>query len=101
LRVPADQLDTSVDDLRKLGRVTHESQAGEEVTQQHIDLAARLKNSRNTETRLNDVLHKSNGQTKDILEVERESARVRGEIELMEAERKELEHRVEFGTIDI
>lgn len=62
LRVPADQLDTSVDDLRKLGRVTHESQAGQEVTQQHIYLAARLKNSRNTETRLSDILHKSNGQ---------------------------------------
>ena len=47
------------------------------------------------------MLQKANGQTKDILEVERESARVRGEIELMEAERKELEHRVEFGTIEI
>jgi hypothetical protein len=51
--------------------------------------------------RLNEVLHKSHGQTKDILEIERESARVRGEIERMEAERKALQHRVEYATIEI
>ena len=101
LRVPAQNLDASVDDLKKLGRVTHESQSGEEVTQQHIDLVAQLNNSHNTEARLNEVLHKSHGQTKDILEIERESARVRGEIERMEAERKALEHRVEYATIEI
>jgi len=37
----------------------------------------------------------------DILEVEKESARVRGEIEQMEAEQQTLEHRVNFATIDL
>jgi type IV pilus assembly protein PilA len=101
LRVPADQLDLCVVELKKLGRVAQESQAGEEVTQQHSDLAARLKNSRNTETRLNDVLQQRGGKITDILEVENESARVRGEIEQMEAEQQTLEHRVEFATIDL
>jgi type IV pilus assembly protein PilA len=101
LRVPANQLDVCIAELKKLGRVTQESQKGEEITQQHADLIARLKNSHNTEVRLNDVLQHHGGATKDILEVERESARVRGEIEQMEAEQQTLEHRVNFATIDL
>jgi type IV pilus assembly protein PilA len=101
LRVPADQLDLCIAELKKLGRVTHESQAGQEVTQQHMDLVARLKNSRNTEARLNEVIHQHTGKVADVLEVEKESARVRGEIEQMEAEQKTLEHRVDFATIDL
>jgi Domain of unknown function (DUF4349)/Putative zinc-finger len=101
LRVPADQLDWCLAELKKLGRVTQESQAGEEVTRQHVDLVVRLKNSRNTEGRLNAVLQQRSGPIKEILEVEKESARVRGEIEQMEAEQKNLEHRVDFATIDL
>ena len=71
LRVPADQLDACLAALKKLGHVTHESQAGEEVTQQHVDLLARSKNSRNTEARLNDVLRQRGGPIKEILEVEK------------------------------
>jgi type IV pilus assembly protein PilA len=101
LRVPADQLDACIAELKKLGHVTQESQAGEEVTQQHIDLVARLKNSRNTEARLNGVLQQRSGPIKEILDVEKESARVRGEIEQMEAEQQTLEHRVNFASIDL
>jgi type IV pilus assembly protein PilA len=101
LRVPADQLDICLAELKELGRVTEESQAGEEVTQQHVDLVARLKNSRNTEARLSGVLAQRSGPVKEILEVEKESARVRGEIEQMEAEQQNLEHRVSFATIDL
>jgi type IV pilus assembly protein PilA len=101
LRVPADQLDACLADLKKLGRVVQELQAGEEVTQQHVDLLARLKNSRNTEVRLHNVLQQPGNKIKDILDVEKESARVRGEIEQMEAEQQTLEHRVDFATIDL
>jgi len=101
LRVPADRLDVCLVELKRLGRVNQESQAGEEVTQQHLDLVARLKNSRNTEQRLNGVLQQRTGPVKEILEVEKESARVRGEIEQMEAEQQTMEHRVNFATIDL
>ena len=101
LRVPADQLDVCIAELKKLGRVTQELLAGEEVTRQHQDLTARLKNSRNTEAHLNDVLRQRDGKITDVLDVEKESARVRGEIEQLEAERQILEHRVDFATIDL
>jgi hypothetical protein len=101
LRIPAPQLASALAELKALGRVEVETQNGEEVTQQHADLVARLKNSRETEQRLQDVLRTRTGKVKDVLEVEQEIARVRGEIEQMEAEQKTLEHRVDFATIDL
>jgi hypothetical protein len=101
LRIPAPQLVAAVTELKALGRVEVETQNGEEVTQQHADLVARLKNSRETEQRLQDVLRTRTGKVKDVLEVEEEIARVRGEIEQMEAEQQNLEHRVSFATIDL
>ena len=101
LRIPAPQLASALGELKALGRVEVETLNGEEVTQQHADLVARLKNSRETEQRLQDVLRTRTGKVKDVLEVEQEIARVRGEIEQMEAEQQTLEHRVSFVTIDL
>jgi hypothetical protein len=101
LRIPARQLATALSELKALGRVELENQNGEEVTQQHADLVARLKNSRETEQRLQAILLQRTGKIGDVLAVEQEIARVRGEIEQMEAEQQTLEHRVDFATIDL
>jgi hypothetical protein len=101
LRIPAPQLAAALAELKVLGRVEAETQNGEEVTSQHGDLVARIKNDRETETRLQDILRTRTGKVKDVLEVENEIARVRGEIEQLEAEQKTLEHRVDFASIDL
>jgi hypothetical protein len=101
LRVPADRMDPALVELRKLGRVEQESQTGEEVTRQYVDLVARLGNARNTEQRLIEVLRQRTGRVADILAVEQEIARVRGEIERMEAQRKGLETQVSFATVQL
>jgi hypothetical protein len=81
--------------------VENETQSGEEVTQQHADLMARLKNSQETEQRLQAILTQRTGKMSDVLEVEQEIARVREEIERMEAEQKSLEHRVDFAAVNL
>jgi len=101
LRIPASERSAVVTELKSLGHVENETQAGEEVTQQHADLVARLGNSRETEQRLQAILVQRTGKISDVLAVEQEIARVRGEIEQMEAEQKSLEHRVDFATIDL
>ncbi|SRR6266404_1984499 len=101
LRVPANELAATLAELKFLGHVETESQSGEEVTQQHADLLARLKNSRETEQRLQAILLQRTGKIADVLAVEQEIARVRGEIEQMEAKQKSLEHRVDFATIEL
>jgi Domain of unknown function (DUF4349)/Putative zinc-finger len=101
LRIPAAELSSAVADLKMLGRVENESQSGEEVTQQHADLVARLKTSRETEQRFQAILQQRTGDVAQVLQVEEGIARVRGDIERMEAEQKNLEHRVEFASVNL
>ncbi len=101
LRIPASQLDLAIGELKQQGRVVQESLSGEEVTRQYTDLNARLSNARVTEQRLNAILSNRTGKVSDVLEVEQEIARVRGEIERMDAERKNLENRVNYATVEV
>jgi anti-sigma factor RsiW len=100
LRIPAPQLEAALAELKQLGRVENESQGGEEVTQQYVDLAARLANAQHTEQRLVEMLRSRTGKLQDVLKVELEIDRVRGEIEQMQAEKKELTKRVAFATLN-
>jgi hypothetical protein len=100
LRIPAAQFDVTMAELKKLGHVEFESQGGEEVTQQYVDLEARLANGKHTEQRLTEILRQRTGKLQEVLKVELEIDRVRGEIEQMQAEKKELSKRVDFATLN-
>jgi hypothetical protein len=101
LRVPVSQLAATIAELKALGRVELETQGGEEVTQQHADLIARLKIARETEHRFIAILRDRPGNISEVLSTEESIARVRGEIEQMEAQQQNLEHRVDFATINL
>jgi hypothetical protein len=101
LRVPAPQLEAFLGELRKLGRVDGESQRGEEVTQQSVDLDARLANARHTEQRLTEILRTQTGKLADVLAVEEKLAEVSGTIEQAEAEQKNLNNRVTLATVSL
>jgi len=101
IRVPASQLDATLGELRRLGHVESESQSGEDVTAQSVDLDARLINARHTEERLTDLLRQRTGDLADVLAVEKELDNTRGEIERMEAEQKALATRVAYATVNV
>jgi hypothetical protein len=101
LRIPASELTSAIADLKALGHVEDEGQSGEEVTQEHDDLLARLKTARETEARFQSILQQRTGSVADVLEVEESIARVRGEIESMETDQDALEHRVAFATVQL
>jgi hypothetical protein len=101
LKIPAEEMSAAIGELRALGRVVNEAQSGEEVGQQHDDLAARLKTARETEERFQSILQQRTGKIADVLEVEENIARVRGDIESMEAEQRAMEHRVDFASVDV
>jgi len=100
-RVPADQLDAAIGEIKQFAHVEQESQGGEEVTEQYVDLNARLSNARRTEQTLLEILAKRTGELSDVLAVEQELARVREQIERMEAELKNLQNRVSFSTLQV
>ena len=101
LRVPANQLDAAIAEVKELGRVESESQSGEEVTALYIDLQARLSNARNTEQRLTELLRRQTGKLDEVVTVEEKISEVREEIERMEAEQQNLSQRVDFGTLSV
>ena len=101
LVIPSHELAATLAELRKVGRVVSESQLAEDVTERSVDLDARLSNARIAEQRLKEILQQRPGKISEVLEVEREVARVRGEIEKMDAERKGLATRVDFATISV
>lgn len=101
LRIPASQVAAAVIELKSLGRVEGETHSGEEVTPQHADLVARLKIAHETENRFLAMLKERTGDIYQVLAAEQAIARVRGEIEQMEGEQKNLEHRVDFATINL
>jgi hypothetical protein len=101
LRFPTEELEPALAELRVLGTVDQESQNGEDVLQQHVDLSARLSNARVTEKRLNELLAQRTGKMDDVLEVEREITRVREEIEGMEEQLRGMNKRVELATVSL
>ncbi len=101
VHIPAEQIDSALTALKALGRVEQEEQGGEEVTAQVIDLDARLKNAREAEIRLQDIMRTRTGKVSDVLEVEKVITDTRESIERMEAERKELRGRVAYSSIKL
>ena len=101
IAIPSASSDAAIEEFRKLGRMEEESEGSEEVTAQSEELDVRLRNARAAEDRLADILRMRTNKVSDVLEVEREQTRVRGEIESMETEEKRLNRRVVFTLIDL
>jgi Domain of unknown function (DUF4349) len=101
MRVPVSELDSTLAQLRKLGQLDEEKQGGEEVSQQYADLNARLENSRHTEKRLTELLAKRADKLKDVLDVERELASTREEIERMDSEQQSMQQQVNYASIEL
>ncbi|MBN1605115.1 MAG: DUF4349 domain-containing protein [Polyangiaceae bacterium] len=100
LRVSAERLDAALAELRKLGEVLSESITGEDVTAEFVDVQARLKAKRVLEERLLAIATAS-GKIDDMLKVESELARVRGEIEQLEGRSRYLEQSARLSSIHV
>lgn len=100
LRVPGDSLNPALDRLSGLGRATHRTVRREDVTEQVVDVEARLGTLRAVRERLRAYLQRADAMA-DLVQVERELGRVQGEIDLLEARQRALSSRVELAQIDL
>ncbi len=100
IRVPSDRFLAVIAALEELGTVTSQHISGADVTEEYIDLQARLNNSERQEQRLLEILELAE-TVEEVLEVERELERVRGEIEQMTGRITYLENRIELATITV
>lgn len=99
LRVPADKFAETLDEIRQAaGRVIFENVKGQDVTEEFIDIEARLKSHRALEEQFLEIMKRAN-TVADALNVQRELANVRGEIEKVEGRKKFLENQASLSTI--
>ena len=105
LRVPVNRLDEALAALRRMAvRVEMEQQGVEDVTEQVVDLDARLKTLRSTEHELRALLAESTqrGQKLDgVMAVYRELNEIRTRIEQLEGQRQALEQMAALSTISL
>ncbi|MEA3188861.1 MAG: hypothetical protein QOD99_2691 [Chthoniobacter sp.] len=94
-------LDKFLLQLRSLGELKNQKLGSEDVTKAYFDTEARLRNSKRMEERLLDMLQKSTGKVSELLQVEKELARVREEIERMQGELKYWDALVGYATVTI
>ncbi|WP_055075835.1 DUF4349 domain-containing protein [Pseudanabaena sp. 'Roaring Creek'] len=100
IRVPQDRLDLVLEALSQLGLVKGRFLKAEDVTNQLVDLQARLKNSRQTEVQLQEIL-KQTGSVGDVLKVTQELSRVRESIEQVDAHLTNLKNQVAYSTVQV
>jgi uncharacterized protein DUF4349 len=100
-RVPAGKLDSIAAALKSLGAVESLILSASDITEEYFDLEMRLRNQRALETRLLALVDRPTNKLSDLLEVERELARVRGEIDRMEGKRRFWENRVALSALSV
>jgi hypothetical protein len=101
-RIPADRWEDALDLLRRLNgltsKVVTEQTEAVEVTGQVIDLEARIRNLRASETALQEIASRAT-RISDVLEVQNQLTNVRGQIEQLSAALEDLEDRAGFATL--
>jgi hypothetical protein len=100
VRVPADTYKAALERLSALGQVVERELQALDVTEEYVDLEARLNNARNVRKRFEALLERAE-TTDDAVIVERELGRVTEEIERLEGKLALLRNRVAFSTISV
>jgi hypothetical protein len=99
-RIPADRWDDTLDAIRKLGTVVGEKTDAQEVTGQLVDLEARIRNLKASETALVGYAEKA-PKVSDLLEIEARLTDTRGEIERLSAQQAQLSDQVALATLTV
>ena len=101
IRVPSEKFQESLEEIRKIAdRVIVEKVTGKDVTEEFVDIQARLRTKKALEERYLEIMKRAN-TVKDALEVERQLAGVRTQIEQIEGRKRFLENQASLSTITI
>jgi len=100
-RVPSSQFNGALEQIRAAGnRVIQEKVSGQDVSEEYLDLEARIRTKKALETQFIEIMKRA-GKVEDALSVQRELAEVRTEIEKLEGRRRFLENQASLSTINV
>ena len=101
IRVPDDKFESALAELRDLAvRVTSESTASRDITEEYVDLQSRLKNAEATESQYLALLAKAT-DVEDILRIYERLSQVRREIEQIKGRMQYLERTSSMSLIEV
>jgi hypothetical protein len=100
IRVPREYFEETIEDIKTLGEVDVAKTTVQDVTEEYIDLEARLTNLKKQEERYLEVLAVAT-TVDEILKVENQLERIRGEIESYEGKMRYLDDSIDYATIRI
>jgi hypothetical protein len=98
-RIPADQLDEVLELFQGWGKVENVSVFANDITEQYYDLEVRMANQKALERRLLELLQRQTSKLADLLQIERELARVRTEIDSMEGRKRLWDNQIAYSTV--
>jgi hypothetical protein len=100
LRIPADQFEAALGELRALGKVRAQQVSGQDVTAQYVDLQARLRNWEAQETVLLGLMQHATSIA-DSLKVEQTLQDVQLNIEELRGQLNVLDDQTAYSTITL
>ena len=100
VRVPSSHFDDAMADLRELGTVEHQAISGQVVTQDFIDLEARLRTWQAQEAVLIDLMEQASS-VDATLRIQRELQDVQFRIEQIKGQLRVLEDQTALATIRV
>ncbi len=101
VRVPVTQFDVAMEQIKGLAlEVNSESSSGQDVTEEYVDLGARLSNLEATAARVRGFLDEAT-DVEDALAVNQELSRLESEIEQIKGRMNYLSQSASFSTIQI
>ena len=101
VRVPVTEYDGFLQKARTLGEVQSVVVNSQDVTEEFVDVSARISTKKVQEQRLIDLIKNATAKLEDVLKVESELARVRSEIERMEGRIRFLKDQTDLTTVTI
>jgi len=100
-RVPSSEFGSALEEIKKLaGNIPEARITSEDVTEDFIDLEARIKTQKALELQFLEIMKQAT-KVADALEVQRQLAEVRTDIEKLEGRRRFLENRSSLSTITV
>ncbi|TAJ99457.1 MAG: DUF4349 domain-containing protein [Chloroflexota bacterium] len=100
-RIPVAEWGAAIEALRELAiKVVGERTSTDDVTGQVVDLRARIANLQASEQALQAIMTQAT-KISDVLEVQAELTRVRGEIETATAQKQHLEQQAAYSTLTV
>jgi hypothetical protein len=101
VRLPQTAFGDVIPKLKDIGEVLSETTNAADITEEYVDISARLASAQVLEKRLLELASARDGKIEQVLEVERELARVRGEVEGYQGHLRQWNDQIAMSTLTL